>query len=88
MLGRRTSKRVVYGDSAEAEETHFRWEGLRLVQERRGGCTRSYVYDPDEHDWVELTALTLPDKTTLQWLHYGSGHVSVIRCNTQGLWIN
>ncbi len=57
VLGRRTSKRVVYGDSAEAEETYFRWEGLRLVQERRGGTTRSYVYDPDEH-YTPLARIT------------------------------
>ncbi|WCM88927.1 RHS repeat-associated core domain-containing protein [Acidovorax sp. NCPPB 3576] len=42
-LGRRIAKADAFG------ETTFTWEGLRLLQERRGGQCSSYVYEPGSY---------------------------------------
>ncbi len=39
-LGRRTAKTDSFGT------THFTWDGMRLLQESRGGHTSTYVYKP------------------------------------------
>ena len=42
-LGRRISKTDSFGT------THFTWDGMRLLQESRGGHTSTYVYEPGSH---------------------------------------
>ncbi len=42
-LGRRIAKTDSFGT------THFTWDGMRLLQESRGGHTSTYVYEPGSH---------------------------------------
>ena len=42
-IGRRVAKHDAFG------VTRFIWEGMRLLQERRGGQVVSYVYEPDSY---------------------------------------
>ena len=42
-LGRRVARHDAFGS------TRFVWEGLRLLEERRGGHATSYVYEPGSH---------------------------------------
>lgn len=42
-MGRRVASRDAFGT------TRFIWEGLRLIEERRGSQVVSYVYEPDSH---------------------------------------
>ena len=48
---------------------------------RESGCNGALEYARD--GLGNLTMLTLPGEQQLQWLHYGSGHVSAIRFNRQ-----
>lgn len=49
-LGRRIAKRVTIkrGTEKTTQETHFIWQGLRLLQEQHADKNRTYIYDPDE----------------------------------------
>jgi RHS repeat-associated protein len=42
-LGRRIAKRDAFG------ETRFLWDGLRMIQEQRGGNVATYLYEPGTH---------------------------------------
>jgi RHS repeat-associated protein len=42
-MGRRVAKHDAFGS------TRFVWEGMRLIEERRGAQVVSYVYEPDGH---------------------------------------
>ncbi|WP_413762751.1 RHS repeat-associated core domain-containing protein [Variovorax sp. Varisp41] len=42
-LGRRVAKRDAFG------HTRFVWEGMRLIEERRGGQAVAYVYEPGSY---------------------------------------
>ena len=42
-IGRRVAKHDSFGT------TVFIWEGMRLIEERRGGAVISYVYEPDSY---------------------------------------
>ncbi|WP_395457587.1 RHS domain-containing protein [Acidovorax delafieldii] len=42
-LGRRVAKTGSFGT------THFTWDGMRLLQESRGGQTSTYVYEPGSY---------------------------------------
>jgi RHS repeat-associated protein len=43
-LGRRTLRRDTFG------ETRFIWDGMRLLQEKRGEQNTTYAYQPDSHE--------------------------------------
>ncbi|CND85328.1 RHS/YD repeat-containing protein [Yersinia nurmii] len=45
-LGRRLSKTVTHRQ--ERHETHFLWQGLRLLQSRTADSQQTYCYDPNE----------------------------------------
>lgn len=42
-LGRRIRKIDAFGT------THFLWDGLRMLQERRGSASTTYIYEPDSY---------------------------------------
>ncbi|MDV6997655.1 RHS repeat-associated core domain-containing protein, partial [Dickeya solani] len=56
-LGRRTGKTVTWCESGKQEETHFLWEGYRLLQVRQPDRKESYVYDPTVW-WSPLARIT------------------------------
>lgn len=55
-LGRRVAKHDAFGS------THFIWEGMRLIEERRGASIATYVYEPDSY--VPLARLDEKGKPT------------------------
>ncbi|WP_277751459.1 RHS repeat domain-containing protein, partial [Pectobacterium polonicum] len=56
-LGRRTRKTVIWGENGKQDDTHFLWEGFRLLQARHADRTESYVYDPNVW-WSPLARIT------------------------------
>ena len=57
-LGRRIAKTDSFGT------THFTWDGMRLLQESRGGHTSTYVYEPDSY--VPLAGMDADGERTEQ----------------------
>ena len=57
-IGRRVAKHDRFGT------TVFLWEGMRLIEERRGASTISYVYEPDSY--VPLARLDADGEPTAQ----------------------
>ncbi len=57
-IGRRVAKHDSFGTTA------FIWEGMRLIEERRGGNTISYVYEPGSY--VPLARLDADGEKTEQ----------------------
>ena len=57
-IGRRVAKHDSFGT------TVFIWEGMRLIEERRGGAVISYVYEPDSY--VPLARLDAEGERTEQ----------------------
>ncbi|MCX4166204.1 MULTISPECIES: RHS repeat-associated core domain-containing protein [Paraburkholderia] len=66
VLGRRTAKRDTFGT------TRFVWDGMRLVQERRGHQTVTYLYDGD--GYVPLARIdAVNDDSHWLWRLYHEG---------------
>ncbi|CAA2107833.1 RHS repeat-associated core domain-containing protein [Variovorax paradoxus] len=72
-MGRRVAKHDAFGS------TRFIWEGMRLIEERRGAQVVSYVYEPDSHvPMARLDAKSEPERvadtrtgtTTAQIFHF------------------
>ena len=70
-LGRRLCKRVKIRRAGiwQEEETTFVWQGMRLAQEKTGGGTHTYIYDPDE-GYSPLARMTQRgEEQALYWFH-------------------